>query len=107
MQADWDITTNEATITLQAYFTDNSSASSERLHLYLLQDDIAGPQSGASSNPSEVLPNGDYNHTKMLRNMFFGLNGITLPSNSSGSLFDTTFTVTIPTSILLFQATLM
>ena len=96
MQADWDITTNEATITLQAYFTDNSSASSERLHLYLLQDDIAGPQSGASSNPSAVLPNGDYNHTKMLRNMFFGLNGITLPSNSSGSLFDTTFTVTIP-----------
>ena len=95
MQADWDITTNEATITLQAYFTGNSSASSERLHLYLLQDDIAGPQSGSASNPSEVLPNGDYNHTKMLRNMFFGLNGITLPSNSAGSLFDTTFTITI------------
>ena len=97
MQADWDITTNEATITLQAYFTGNSSASSERLHLYLLQDDIAGPQSGAATyNPSAILPNGDYNHTKMLRNMFFGLNGISLPSNSSGTLFDTTFTVTIP-----------
>ncbi len=96
MQADWDINTNEATITLQAYFTGNSSASSERLHLYLLQDDIAGKQSGSSANPSAVLPNGDYNHTKMLRNMFFGLNGITLPSNSSGSLFDTTFTVSIP-----------
>ena len=96
MQADWDVTTNEATITLQAYFTDNSSASSERLHLYLLQDGITSQQSGASSNPSAVLPNGDCNHTKMLRNMFFGLNGISLPSNSSGSLFDTTFTVTIP-----------
>ncbi|MEC8628280.1 MAG: Omp28-related outer membrane protein [Bacteroidota bacterium] len=96
MQADWDITTNEATITLQAYFTGNSPASSERLHLYLLQDDIEGPQSGAATyNPSEILPNGNYNHTKMLRNMFFGLNGITLPSNSAGSLFDTTFTITI------------
>ena len=96
MQADWDVTTNEATITLQAYFTGNSSASSERIHLYLLQDDIAGPQSGAATyNPSAILPNGDYNHTKMLRNMFFGLNGISLPSNSSGTLFDTTFTVTI------------
>lgn len=97
MQADWDITTNEATITLQAYFTGNSTASSERLHLYLLQDDIEGKQSaGSTYYPEMVLPNGQYNHKKMLRNMFFGLNGITLPSNSSGSLFDTTFTVSIP-----------
>ena len=96
MQADWDITTNEATITLQAYFTGNSTTSSERLHLYLLQDDVEGKQGGSSANPTMVLPNGNYNHTKMLRNMFFGLNGITLPSNSSGSLFDTTFTVSIP-----------
>ena len=96
MQADWDINTNEATITLQAYFTGNSSASSERLHLYLLQDDVEGKQGGSAANPTMVLPNGNYNHTKMLRNMFFGLNGITLPSNSSGSLFDTTFTVSIP-----------
>ena len=95
MQADWDINTNEATITLQAYFTGNSSASSERLHLYLLQDDVEGKQGGSSANPTMVLPNGNYNHTKMLRNMFFGLNGITLPSNTSGSLFDTTFTVSI------------
>ncbi|MEC7158928.1 MAG: Omp28-related outer membrane protein, partial [Bacteroidota bacterium] len=97
MQADWDINTNEATITLQAYFTANSSASSERLHLYLLQDDVEGKQSaGGTYYPEMVLPNGLYNHKKMLRNMFFGLNGITLPSNSSGSLFDTTFTVSIP-----------
>lgn len=95
MQADWDIATNEATITLQAYFTGNSSAASERLHLYLLQDDVEGKQGGSSANPTMVLPNGNYNHTKMLRNMFFGLNGITLPSNTSGSLFDTTFTVSI------------
>ena len=95
MQADWDITTNEATITLQAYFTGNSTASSERLHLYLLQDDVEGKQGGSSANPTMVLPNGNYNHTKMLRNMFFGLNGITLPSNAAGSLFDTTFTVSI------------
>lgn len=97
MQADWDINNNEVSITLQAYFTGNSSASSERLHLYLLQDDVEGKQAnGASFYPEMVLPNGLYNHKKMLRNMFFGLNGITLPSNSSGSLFDTTFTVSIP-----------
>lgn len=96
MQADWDITTNEATITLQAYFTGNSTASSERLHLYLLQDDIEGKQSaGSTYYPEMVLPNGLYNHKKMLRNMFFGLNGITLPNNSLGSLFDTTFSVSI------------
>ncbi len=96
MQADWNITTNEATITLQAYFTGNSTASSERLHLYLLQDDIEGKQSaGSTYYPEMVLPNGLYNHKKMLRNMFFGLNGITLPNNSLGSLFDTTFSVSI------------
>ena len=96
MQADWDITTNVATITLQAYFTGNSTASRERLHLFLLQDDVQGKQSGSSANPTAVLPNGDYSHQIMLRNMFFGLNGITLPNNSAGSLFDTTFTASIP-----------
>ena len=64
--------------------------------LYLLQDDIEGKQSaGSTYYPEMVLPNGLYNHKKMLRNMFFGLNGITLPNNSLGSLFDTTFSVSI------------
>ena len=88
--------TREMIIDIELYYTGSSIESTNRLNIALIQNNIAGPQSGASNNPDQILPSGDYNHMFMLRHLINGLGGIDIYSISQGVYFDTSFTYTIP-----------
>ena len=95
-QASIDLSTRVLTVDVEAYYTANGAASNN-VNVALLQNNIPGPQSGGSTwNPSQILPNGDYNHGHMLRHLLSGQWGDINTSTTSGSLYTNTFTYTIP-----------
>ena len=92
-------TTRVLTIQCQVYYTGNSTVTSNKLNIAILQNNVKGPQSGSSGNPTMVTPDGQYMHQHMLRHMLTGQWGITIPNTNtaSGTLkVDTTFTYTVP-----------
>lgn len=95
-EATLDISTRELTVIVEAYYTDNSLVSANKIHVALLQNNIEGPQNGASANPSQILPNGNYNHQHMLRHLLTGQWGDVISNTSTGSFFTNTYTYTIP-----------
>lgn len=90
-----DFETRELTVTVEAYYTGNSTASTNKLNVALLQNNILGPQSGMSSNPSQVI-NGQYKHMHMLRHLLTGQWGETISTTTTGSFVEREFTYTIP-----------
>jgi hypothetical protein len=72
MDAVYDISTNRIHADVEMYLTGTGSlpaGSSLSLVVALLQNNVEGPQVGSGSNPSQVLPNGNYNHTHMFRDL--------------------------------------
>ncbi|NVO02657.1 MAG: Omp28-related outer membrane protein [Bacteroidetes bacterium] len=101
LTANVDYATRIVTIHCEAYYTANSTVANNYLNIALLQNNIKGPQTGASSNPSQVTPDGQYLHQHMLRNMLTGQWGVLIPNTNAASgmlKVDTTFTYTIPAS---------
>ena len=91
-----DIQTRVLTVDVEAYYTDNSAVSSNKINVVLLQNNIEGPQAGASANPTAVLANGNYNHQHMFKHMLTGQWGDDITSTTTTSLFQQTYTYTIP-----------
>ncbi len=60
--------TRVATITVEVYYTSNSSADENYLTVAMLQDSILGSQSGMSYNPSQVIGS-QYCHMHVLRDV--------------------------------------
>lgn len=94
-----DLTTRVLTVVVEAYYTGTSSASTNKLTVALLQNNIEGTQSGASLNPTAILPNGNYNHMHALRHFLTGQWGATISNTSTGSFFTETYTYEIPAAI--------
>ncbi len=91
--------TRVLTIQCQVYYTGNSPVSTNKLNIAILQNNVKGPQSGSSGNPTMVTPDGEYLHQHMLRHMITGQWGISIPNTNtaSGTLkVDTTITYTVP-----------
>ena len=96
-EASLNISTRILTVDVEAYYTDNSIASTNKLNVVLLQNNVEGPQTGgATYNPGQMLPNGNYNHQHMLRHMLTGQWGDDITSTTTTSLFQQTYTYTIP-----------
>ena len=91
-EASLHINTRELTVVVQAYYTDDG-APINYVKVALLQNNVPGPQYGAVYNPTQILPNGDYNHMHMLRHL---LAGNTIIGATSGTLYSDTLTYTIP-----------
>ncbi|MBU46258.1 MAG: hypothetical protein CMD28_02405 [Flavobacteriales bacterium] len=98
-EATIDISTRELTVNVEAYYTDNSIVSTNKIHVALLQNNVEGPQTGASNNPTQVLPNGNYNHQHMLRHLLTGQWGENVTPTTTGSVFQNTYNYTIPTNL--------
>lgn len=100
-EASIDVVTNILTVNVEAYYTANSPASYNLLNVALTQDNIWGPQTGASSfYPENIDPvTGLYKHGHMLRHMLTGQWGDTISTTSSGTLVQKTYTYTLPTAI--------
>lgn len=99
-QASIDISTRLLTVVVEAYYTGNSSATTNKLNVALLQNNVEGPQTGAASfNPTQILANGNYNHQHMLRHLLTGQWGELISTTTSGSFYTNTYTYTIPNDL--------
>lgn len=95
--ANLDIGGQIATVNVEAYYTAMGPGSSNNMHVILVQDNIPGPQSGASSwNPTQILPNGDYNHMHMFRHNITPNAGDPIATIAATNLFQNTYSYTIP-----------
>ncbi|MCF8218013.1 MAG: Omp28-related outer membrane protein [Bacteroidales bacterium] len=100
LEADIDLQTRQMVVDVQVYFTGTNAPSSVNLNVALNQNNVAGPQDGASNyNPDQVLPNGDYNHMHMLRHLITGQWGDVIDSTGQGVLIQRQYTYTIPADI--------
>lgn len=91
-----DPETREASITVEVYYTGNSTEATNYLTVYMLQDSIWGSQSGGSSNPSQWV-GGQYCHMHILRAAINeSLWGDPISPTTAGTLITKEYTYAIP-----------
>jgi len=96
-----DVANGKMEIYVEAYFTGSQSVSSNRIHVGVVQNNVLGPQSGASSgypanwNASTLL----YKHMHMLRAVITPQWGDTITNVAMGSVFQKKYTWNIPAKI--------
>ena len=85
--AEIDVVTRMMTINVEVYYTGSSTETSNWLNVAVLQNNIEGPQSGgATFYPEMILPNGNYLHHHMLKDMITGQWGEEITTTTTGSL---------------------
>ena len=87
-----------ATITVEVYYTGNSSVDENYLTVVMLQDSIWGSQSSGSTNPAQ-WQNGQYCHMHILRDVITNVMGDPISPTTQGTLVTKTYTYTIPETI--------
>lgn len=87
--------TRLAMITVEVYYTGNSTESTNYLTIMMLQDSILGYQANGSSNPSQMV-NGQYCHMHALRDIITPLWGDEISPTTQGTLITKTYTYHIP-----------
>ena len=98
-EASLNISTRILTVDVEAYYTSSSTSGTNKINVVLLQNNIEGPQAGASANPTAVLSNGNYNHQHMFRHLLTGQWGDDITSTTTTSLFQNTYSYTIPADL--------
>ena len=99
IQSTIDMATNTLVVDVEVYYTGTQTVTSNMLNVAVVQNNIEGPQSGMSLNPASVLPNGNYNHSHMLRHMLTGQWGEIISTLTPGTLYSNQFTWVMPTDI--------
>ena len=91
--------TRLATITVEVYYTGNSTVNENYLTVVMLQDSILGSQSGASTwNPEQMIGN-QYVHMHILREVISNTWGDAISPTTQGTLITRTFEYQIPETI--------
>ena len=91
--------TRLATITVEVYYTGNSTVNENYLTVVMLQDSILGSQSGASTwNPDQMIGN-QYVHMHILREVISNTWGDAISPTTQGTLITRTFEYQIPETI--------
>lgn len=91
--------TRVANITVEVYYTGNSTVDANYLTVAMLQDSIMGSQSGMSGNPAQVV-NGTYCHMHILRDVINeSAWGDAISPTTQGTLITKTYEYHIPESI--------
>lgn len=98
-EATIDPNTRELTVNVEVYYTGNQTVNSNFLNVVLLQDNVMGPQTGASTWYPEMVENGQYRHMHMLRHMLTGNWGEELTGITTGTLIERTYQYTLPAAI--------
>lgn len=91
--------TRELKVKVQVYFTDNSSAAGNYLHVFLTQDNIPGYQKGGLNNPEQYLGNNQYLHQHALREILTPIWGDPIGENTKGALVSKEYTLDLPEKI--------
>ena len=89
IEAEIDVQTRELTIHVEAYYTNNSPESTNKLNVVLLQNNTLGPQSGGNAG-------NEYVHMHRLVHMITGQWGENITTTTAGTFVDKTFKYTIP-----------
>ncbi len=87
--------TRTATITVETYYTADSKESTNYLTIMMLQDSIIGSQSGATTNPEQVI-NGQYCHMHILRDIVTETWGDQITPTTATSLVKKQYVYDIP-----------
>ena len=103
VQASYDMATGVLTVDVETYYT-STVTNSNFLHIAVLQNNMAGPQTGAVQNgsPSSIISgpwNPTYNHQHVLRHFITGASGSILSPTNAGTFIPETFTWNVPTQI--------
>lgn len=92
--------TRIATITVEVYYTGNSSVNENYLTVVMLQDSIIGAQSDYGNyNPSGWLGNGQYVHMHVLREVVTPTWGEAISPTTQGTLITKTYEYQIPETV--------
>lgn len=86
----------ELSVEVQLYYTAPSATEKNRIHVFLVQDNIVGQQDGSAANPAQVLADGSYLHRHVLRDVLTGINGDEVTTVAEGSMVTRTYTKTLP-----------
>ncbi|PKA82321.1 putative secreted protein (Por secretion system target) [Ulvibacter sp. MAR_2010_11] len=89
VEAEIDVSTNELTVHVEAYYTGNSPQATNMLNVALLQNNTLGPQTGGNMG-------NEYVHMHRLVKLITGQWGVSISPTTTGSFIDQTFTYTIP-----------
>ncbi|EDM44183.1 hypothetical protein SCB49_04120 [unidentified eubacterium SCB49] len=89
VEADVDIQTNEMTIHVETYYTGDSPEDTNKLNIFILQNNTTGPQTGGGAGDNYV-------HQHRLIDMPLGQWGQDINNTTSGSFDDTTVVYPIP-----------
>ncbi len=89
VEADIDVSTNELTVHVEAFYTGNGTQSTNLLNVALLQNNTLGPQTGGNMG-------NNYVHQHRLVYMVTGQWGVNIPVTTTNTFVDETFTYSIP-----------
>jgi hypothetical protein len=95
-----DATTRVLTVNVEAYFTSNG-ISDNRINVAILQNNIQSSQAGGSYGNPDAWSNVTnlYSHAHVVRHLVTGQWGEVISSTSEGTVFEKTFTYTVPASL--------
>jgi hypothetical protein len=98
LQGTLNVTTRVLTVNVEVYYTGASPVATNNLTVMLLENDVVGPQTGGTNyNPTQVNPDGTYNHQHMLRKVLnTSAMGETISPTTSGTLIQKQYTFTVP-----------
>lgn len=86
-----------AQITVEIYYTGNSSTSTNYLNIFMLQDGIIGYQAGSNLNPAQIV-DGQYCHNHVFRTTVTPTWGEAI-TPTTGTVITKTYTYTIPGTV--------
>jgi hypothetical protein len=91
---DWS--TRTLNIRVQLYYTASQSVSSNSLNVAIIQDNVLGSQTGATTWYPEMMVGNQYRHMHMLRHLITGQWGETISTIASGTLVEKNYEYVIP-----------
>lgn len=98
LEGSLNVTTRVLTVNVEAYYTGNSPLTSNNLTVVLMENNVRGPQTGATAfYPAMVNSDGSYNHNHLLRKVLTtSAMGEVITPTTSGTKITKTYTYTIP-----------
>jgi len=98
-----DVAANTLNVDVEVYYTDSTVVLDNYLNVFVLQNNVPGPQIGAQSfNPGAIISgpwNPTYNHNHMFRHSLTGQWGDMISNPLPGSFYTFTYTWALPTDI--------
>lgn len=85
-----------ATVNVEVYYTSDSPSDVNYLNVVMIQDSIIGSQTGAASNPDQLVGESDYCHMHVMRANVTPIWGEEITTTTAGALVSKTYEYEIP-----------